>query len=495
MSYLPREAVNLTGGCYCQAIRYTVRVPAWDNRPAVPGALETPISSTEKIQTRLPLIDIDHCGDCRRQAGCLVQCWLIIPVDWVEWDMQLKETAGNEQILRLSTRDAVGPASETESSSSNYVSRFCCTDSATRAFCSRCGTNLTYLNHEYLDTPQAFVDITVGSLDLEFVKLAKPDRHGWWDFGVDWIKTLLRMGDGGFLIRHHTGDAGAFAGLTVDFSLYPLDTIKTRLQSNLTTSKHASILPRHTLQGTLRSMYAGLPSALLGSMPSAASFFVVYDGVKRALIDPTTQSSSRQASTHMLASSLGEIAACAIRVPTEVVKQRAQAGLFGGSALLALQDILGLRKTDGYATMVRELYRGGGVTIMREIPFTITQFSLWEYFKASYSDRQHRLTGRHEGLVTASESAIFGSVAGGIAAGFTTPLDVLKTRIMLARKEVGSASARAGPLKVLQQIWRDEGAAGLFRGFVPRVGWISTGGAIFLGTYQYVSNLLGPEDS
>ncbi|KAH0834533.1 S-adenosylmethionine carrier protein [Fonsecaea pedrosoi] len=242
-------------------------------------------------------------------------------------------------------------------------------------------------------------------------------------------------------------------------------------------------------------MYAGLPSALLGSMPSAASFFVVYDGVKRALIDPTTQSSSRQASTHMLASSLGEIAACAIRVPTEVVKQRAQAGLFGGSALLALQDILGLRKTDGYATMVRELYRGGGVTIMREIPFTITQFSLWEYFKASYSDRQHRLTGRHEGLVTASESAIFGSVAGGIAAGFTTPLDVLKTRIMLARKEVGSASARAGPLKVLQQIWRDEGAAGLFRGFVPRVGWISTGGAIFLGTYQYVSNLLGPEDS
>ncbi|KIW34377.1 uncharacterized protein PV07_01156 [Cladophialophora immunda] len=288
--------------------------------------------------------------------------------------------------------------------------------------------------------------------------------------------------------------AGALAGLTVDFSLYPLDTVKTRLQSNLTRSNHASILPRHTVQGTLRSMYAGLPSALLGSMPSAASFFVVYDGVKRSLIDPK-QSSSQQASAHMLASSLGEIAACAIRVPTEVVKQRAQAGLFGGSALLALQDILGLRKTDGFTTMVRELYRGGGVTIMREIPFTITQFSLWEYFKASYSDRQHRLTGRHEGLVTASESAIFGSIAGGIAAGFTTPLDVLKTRIMLARKEAGSSSARAGPVRVLQQIWRDEGAPGLFRGFVPRVGWISTGGAIFLGTYQYVWNLLGHEES
>ncbi|KIX08376.1 uncharacterized protein Z518_03032 [Rhinocladiella mackenziei CBS 650.93] len=282
--------------------------------------------------------------------------------------------------------------------------------------------------------------------------------------------------------------AGAFAGLMVDFSLYPLDTIKTRLQSNLI-GKNISVLGRHTIRGTFRSIYAGLPSALLGSMPSAASFFLVYDGVKRSLIDPK-QSSSTQAYAHMLASSLGEVAACAIRVPTEVVKQRAQAGLFGGSTLIALQDIWALRKTDGITTMVRELYRGGGVTIMREIPFTIVQFSLWEFFKAQYSLRQRRELGRQEGLVTAAESAVFGSMAGAVAAGLTTPLDVLKTRIMLARKEAGSSSARAGPIRVFQQIWEIDGPAGLFRGFVPRVGWISTGGAIFLGTYQYVWNIL-----
>ncbi|EXJ55182.1 hypothetical protein A1O7_08108 [Cladophialophora yegresii CBS 114405] len=246
------------------------------------------------------------------------------------------------------------------------------------------------------------------------------------------------------------------------------------------------------MRGTLRSMYAGLPSALLGSMPSAASFFVVYDGVKREMIDNDTPA-SQQAYAHMLASSLGEIAACAIRVPTEVVKQRAQAGLFGGSTLLAFQDILGLRRSDGYTTMVRELYRGGGVTIMREIPFTIIQFSLWEYFKDSYSKRQHRRHGRQPGMVSATESALFGSAAGAIAAGLTTPLDVLKTRIMLERKESGASSERAGAVIVLRQIRAQEGIAGLFRGFVPRVGWISTGGAIFLGTYQYISNMLGSD--
>lgn len=288
--------------------------------------------------------------------------------------------------------------------------------------------------------------------------------------------------------------AGALAGLTVDFSLYPLDTIKTRLQSNLSSgSSHGSpnaILPRHTALGTLRSIYAGLPSAMLGSMPSAASFFVVYDTLKRRLIKADT-SPRAQSYVHMLASSLGEIAACAIRVPTEVVKQRAQAGLFGGKSRAAFLDILNLRKSEGYGTMVKELYRGAGVTIMREIPFTILQFTMWEQMKRSWSERQTGLNGRQKGLVTAGESALFGSLAGGVAAGLTTPLDVLKTRIMLERRETDGTKSRNGVMGIFRQIMRDHGWQGFFRGFVPRVGWISTGGAIFLGTYQWASNKLG----
>ena len=195
----------------------------------------------------------------------------------------------------------------------------------------------------------------------------------------------------------------------------------------------------------------------------------------------------------MLASSLGEIAACAIRVPTEVVKQRAQAGYFSGSALLAFKDILALRhRRNGYMIMVRELYRGAGITIIREIPFTILQFSLWEYLKKSYSFRQHEQYERAEGLVTATESAMFGSIAGAVAAGMTTPLDVLKTRIMLQRREHGAVRVgESNVFGVLRQVRQEEGMRGLFRGFCPRVAWISIGGAFFLGTYQWVWNALG----
>jgi hypothetical protein len=197
----------------------------------------------------------------------------------------------------------------------------------------------------------------------------------------------------------------------------------------------------------------------------------------------------------MLASSLGEIAACAIRVPTEVVKQRAQAGYFSGSSLLALQDILAFRhQRNGYRTVLQELYRGGGITILREIPFTIMQFSLWEYLKSSYSVHQYKEYKRKEGLVTAAESAVFGSVAGAIAAGATTPLDVLKTRIMLQRRSHGEARAgRMQVIRLLMQIKQEEGMKGLFRGFGPRVAWISVGGAIFLGTYQWAWNRLGTQ--
>ncbi|KAK5264844.1 hypothetical protein LTR99_009050 [Exophiala xenobiotica] len=204
MSFLPKEAVTLTGGCYCEAIRYTIRVPIWENRPPVPGALDTPISATETVQTRIPIIDIDHCNNCRKTSGALVQCWFICPVGWIEWDILSKESPG--EIFHLSTIEAVGPSSDNLTSPSTFVTRFNASDRGTRTFCSRCGTTLTYISHQRIGTPEAIVDVTVGSLDRQSLNLAKPDRHAWWTYGVDWIQNLLTKGDGGFLLKHANSD-------------------------------------------------------------------------------------------------------------------------------------------------------------------------------------------------------------------------------------------------------------------------------------------------
>ncbi|KAK6081344.1 mitochondrial s-adenosylmethionine transporter [Seiridium cupressi] len=280
--------------------------------------------------------------------------------------------------------------------------------------------------------------------------------------------------------------AGGLAGTTVDLSLFPLDTLKTRLQSA------AGFFP----SGGFNGIYRGIGSAVVGSAPGAAFFFCTYEGVKNVLASRRQRQDEAfllasggihakrdgngwiQPLEHMAAASLGEVAACAIRVPTEVVKQRAQAGLHGGSSSAALGAILGQYKTVGFTGVWRELYRGWGITVMREVPFTVIQFPLWEALKAWGRKR------KGDGLeVSAAESALYGSISGAVAAGTTTPLDVLKTRIMLSKE-------RVGVFPLLRSILKTHGIRPFFAGIGPRVGWISAGGAIFLGSYQWAVNAL-----
>ena len=270
--------------------------------------------------------------------------------------------------------------------------------------------------------------------------------------------------------------AGALAGTTVDLSLFPLDTLKTRLQSS------AGFFP----SGGFSGIYRGIGSAVVGSAPGAASFFCTYEAVKAAL---GSEVAGSPALAHMIAGSLGEVAACSVRVPTEVVKQRAQAGLHGGSSASALRAILSLSSQPnggGLVAVWRELYRGWGITVFREVPFTMIQFPIWEAFKAWGRERRHISNGEKGDTtqdVPALESAAYGSIAGAIAASLTTPLDVLKTRVMLSEKRVSVS-------QVFSQIARNEGLRPFFAGLAPRVTWISIGGFIFLGSYQWAVNTM-----
>ena len=94
--------------------------------------------------------------------------------------------------------------------------------------------------------------------------------------------------------------SGGIAGTTVDIALYPLDTIKTRLQA-----------PQGFLQaGGFRGVYKGLSAAAAGSAPGAALFFSTYEMSKQLLSSRNSSSSSGyqipQPAIHMIAASIGE---------------------------------------------------------------------------------------------------------------------------------------------------------------------------------------------
>uniref|UniRef100_A0A8C4AJS1 Mitochondrial S-adenosylmethionine carrier protein n=1 Tax=Denticeps clupeoides TaxID=299321 RepID=A0A8C4AJS1_9TELE len=245
--------------------------------------------------------------------------------------------------------------------------------------------------------------------------------------------------------------AGGCAGMCVDLALFPLDTIKTRLQSQQGFQK----------AGGFRGIYAGVPSAAAGSFPSAAAFFVTYETSKTLFGD--FMAAPMAPVSHMMAASLGEVVACLVRVPTEVVKQRTQASPSTNTYRVLLSTL----REEG----LRGLYRGYGSTVLREIPFSLVQFPLWEYLKSLWSWREGR-------PVHSWQAALCGAFAGAVAAFVTTPLDVAKTRIMLAK---GAPHSHQLCTCVHPR---------LFAGSVPRITFISVGGFIFLGAYEKVRHTL-----
>ncbi|KAI9289215.1 mitochondrial carrier domain-containing protein [Umbelopsis sp. AD052] len=251
--------------------------------------------------------------------------------------------------------------------------------------------------------------------------------------------------------------AGAIAGTAVDTALFPLDTVKTRLQSQA----------GFVVSGGFKGVYSGLLSAVIGSAPNASLFFVTYEASKR-LLSASFGTDNYTPLVHMLAASMGEISACTIRVPTEVIKQRMQTKQFTATSA-AVSSVI---KTEG----LLGFYRGFLSTVAREIPFTCIQFPIYEYFKRSYAQSKGRRTEPFE-------AAICGSIAGGIAAAITTPLDVCKTRIMLSHKN-HAVKPYTGIISTLKRIRAEEGGRALLAGIGPRVLWISIGGCIFLGMYE-----------
>lgn len=102
---------------------------------------------------------------------------------------------------------------------------------------------------------------------------------------------------------------------------------------------------------------------------------------------------------HMVAACVGELAACLVRVPVEIVKQRRQANASQGKSMDIVKHVL---RSEGFFG----LYRGFTTTVLREVPFALLQMPLWEHLKQYWADYQ-------ASPVMPWQSALCGALAGG----------------------------------------------------------------------------------
>ena len=263
--------------------------------------------------------------------------------------------------------------------------------------------------------------------------------------------------------------AGSLSGFVADSILFPFDTVKSRLQSAEGFLK----------SGGFRHIYKGVTSFALGSLPNSAAFFATYEISKQLLPNYIPN----QTAVYLMSSGMAELNALIIRVPFEVVKQRAQ-----------VYDHFNSRTAFRYTWRTEGLpgfYRGFTNNAMRDLPFGLCQMPLWEFFKMLLTKvkNSHSEKSTQEKIeLTGFESGVCGSIATGIAGFVTTPLDVAKTRIMVA--DYLSPIAKMNPILVLLYIKKNKGIRGMFAGATPRVASNSLYGFFFLGAYDQLKLLI-----
>lgn len=200
---LPHTPMTIHGGCNCRAIRYEINILEHSKRPVHPYSDKT---------VHLPFIVICHCNDCRRAVGGLTLAGICNPTAFVRIALLPRSSAlpplgqtriepPNEdaELTWMPATDVFQPNSVLVPPKDSFLAAYKPSKGVTRTFCARCGTNVTYSRHPMPEGWPEMLDILMGTIDREDLERPelRPERHVWWEKGIEWVKTLFSEGDGG----------------------------------------------------------------------------------------------------------------------------------------------------------------------------------------------------------------------------------------------------------------------------------------------------------
>ncbi|OLL22973.1 putative mitochondrial carrier [Neolecta irregularis DAH-3] len=243
--------------------------------------------------------------------------------------------------------------------------------------------------------------------------------------------------------------SGGIGGLTGDFLMHSIDTVKTRQQAAVNVLKYLNMSTAYRTiyheEGILRGLYSGITPALMGSLPGTVLFFGTYEFSKRRLLDigcPETP-------THLLSGLLGDLFASIIYVPSEVLKTRLQLQgrymnpyFHSGYNYRSTWDAFRLiRKNEGS----KALFHGYKATLSRDLPFSALQFAFYEQFRAW----GQRYSG-HDNIGIKLDF-LTGGMAGAFAGFLTTPLGICSEN-SVANSETFPNIKNSGVTKKYQHI-------------------------------------------
>jgi len=185
---------------------------------------------------------------------------------------------------------------------------------------------------------------------------------------------------------------------------------------------------------------------------------------------------------------LGDLTGSGWLCPSEVVKQKMQAGMYATTR----QAVSSIWQQKGLVGLY-EGYFGG---VARDVPFRVSQLVSFEVTKTlakklkaqRLQDKQPKggkKVNPQDMVLSPLEAAVCGAVAGTFSAAITNPLDRIKTLLMTDSQAYGGSV-----LSCASKIWAQEGLAGFTQGMVPRVVYIAPSVVIFFTVYELTQQRL-----
>ncbi|KAI9899359.1 hypothetical protein N3K66_005820 [Trichothecium roseum] len=252
------------------------------------------------------------------------------------------------------------------------------------------------------------------------------------------------------------------------------------------------------------TLWRGLSPTLVMAIPANIIYFTGYEWLRFNQRSPFSRLNDDHAP--LVAGSMARVLAATAVGPIELVRTRMQA-VSGSSAknhmletFKGIKEMVGLH---GYGS----LWRGLTLTLWRDVPFSGLYWWGYETIRARLTDVREERRGRTMGssrsersdarrrsrsrenhTETFVDSFTAGASSGAFASIVTTPFDVGKTRTQVYRDSPGASGA--GPqnqgrmFQLLWSIFKTEGAAGLWRGVVPRTLKVAPSCAIMISTYE-----------
>ncbi|KAG2382545.1 hypothetical protein C9374_005125 [Naegleria lovaniensis] len=272
--------------------------------------------------------------------------------------------------------------------------------------------------------------------------------------------------------------AGAMAGLVEHAVMYPIDTIKTYVQSS-----NKGILQSIRAIGSLKNYYSGLTVVLYGALPSHAFYFATYEAVKRLFQGGREQHFTSNASVSAIAGIAATIGHDGIATPIDVIKQHMQlkGHIQNYNFINASREIYALRGLRGFFVSLP-------TTVLMNIPYTSVHFVTYEFMKKKlFEHDDHHDHDHHDHHHDHDEDKwkhvkhfTAGGLAGAAGGLVSNPFDVVKTLL-----QVGQASNVREALSLLGS---EPGGLvrNLFRGSIPRVVFFTPSAAVTWTTYEYV---------